>query len=302
MTIQLRKPPTKKLPHEKLRDIDPYTGCVMIGGDEVAGLTQKEGNIVASEIEKYYDPKPRDIKGNPVYKGMEVEGGTVHTWCVFGDGSWDLYDEDYVPIQSGGLCDLIRLPEPKVLDADGVPTKKGDKVWDLTPETRDTPFWNGELWVVDITKDNIVVAPFPGSGATLSAPSRCFSHARPQYDRNGVLCKPGDTVFGLGREQHRYKVLSEELDVEKCEPYNHGRFTLPCLDLTEGDESVCFLDPRMVSHKEPGSYEELQEMLREESPKGDGDSYEKLRDDLKRKYGSNSQWVERLTAIMERDA
>lgn len=129
MTIQLRKPPTKKLPHEKLRDIDPYTGCVMIGGDEVAGLTQKEGNIVASEIEKYYDPKPRDIKGNPVYKGMEVEGGTVHTWCVFGDGSWDLYDEDYVPIQSGGLCDLIRLPEPKVLDADGVPTKKGETVW-----------------------------------------------------------------------------------------------------------------------------------------------------------------------------
>lgn len=30
--------------------------------------------------------------------------------------------------------------------------------------------------------------------------------------------------------------------------------------------------------------------------------HEKLRDDLKRKYGSNSQWVERLTAIMERDA
>ncbi len=129
-----------------------------------------------------------------------------------------------------------------------------------------------------------------------------ISHTRPQYDCNGVLCKRGDIVFGLGREQHRYKVLSEELDVEKCEPYNHGRFTLPCLDLTEGDESVCFLDPRMVSHKEPGSYEELQEMLREESPKGDGDSYEKLRDDLKRKYGSNSQWVKRLTALVERDA
>ena len=57
-----------------------------------------------------------------------------------------------------------------------------------------------------------------------------------------------------------------------------------------------------MSHKEPGSYEELQEMLREESPKGDGDSYEKLRDDLKRKYGSNSQWVKRLTALVERDA
>ena len=140
----------------------------------------------------------------------------------------------------------------------------------------------------------------------MSAPSRCFSHTRPQYDRDGLLCKRGDIVFGLGREQHRYKVLSEERDVEKCEPYDHGRFTLPCLDLTEGDESVCFLDPRMVSHKEPGSYEELQGILQEESP--EEDSYQKLRDDMLKwccrpahPGEAVKQWADRLTAMMERD-
>lgn len=293
-----------RLPHERLRSKPAIERrCIVADSGTLVPIVNRDAmSALADDIEKYYDPKPRDPEGNPVHKDMEVDGGVVSHWSVSEDGSWTIFDDDYEEIQCGDKDEPIRLPELKVLDADGVPTKKGDKVWDLTPETRDNPFWNGELWVVDITKDNIVVAPFPGSGATLSAPSRCFSHARPQYDRNGVLCKPGDTVFGLGREQHRYKVLSEELDVEKCEPYNHGRFTLPCLDLTEGDESVCFLDPRMVSHKEPGSYEELQEMLREESPKGDGDSYEKLRDDLKRKYGSNSQWVKRVTAIMERDA
>ena len=140
----------------------------------------------------------------------------------------------------------------------------------------------------------------------MEAPARCFSHARPQYDRDGVLCKPGDTVFGLGREQHRYKVLLEERDVEKCEPYDHGRFTLPCLDLTDGDECVSFLDPRMVSHKEPGSYEELQEMLCKES--SEEDSYKKVRDDL---LAAQENWdgdpnnllvyADRITALMEQE-
>ncbi len=133
MTIKLRKPPMKKLPHEKLRDIDPYTGCVMIGGDEVVGLTQKEGDIIADEIEKYYDPKPRDPEGNPVHKDMEVEGGVVKHWSVSEDGSWTIFDNDYEEIQCGDKDEPIRVPKPKVLDADGVPCKKGETVW-LTDE------------------------------------------------------------------------------------------------------------------------------------------------------------------------
>lgn len=191
-------------------------------------------------------------------------------------------------------------------DCDGRPTRLGDKMWDIRLGVKDNPFWGRRLTVVEVTEANIVVAPSLGSGATLSAPAYYFSHEQPHFDSQGIRCKRGDIVFGLGREQHRYKVLSEELDVEKCEPYNHGRFTLPCLDLTEGDESVCFLDPNMVSHTEPGSYEELQGMLREESPKGDEDSYEKLRDEMNAVNGpigtiTVGKWADRLTSLMERD-
>lgn len=283
----------KKLLHERLREWadstegDKYPSTKMLyatiesdhaplGADD----ERKAFHLLADEIEKYYIPRPRFEDGEPVQFGdsfiqkcvnEEVELDKIGISLFTKDGLNMVWFPD----------EVVPRPEPKVLDADGVPTKKGDKVWDITQEVRDNPFWGGELLVVDVTEDNIVVTPSLGCGATMSASSSCFSHTLPQYDCNGVLCKRGDIVFGLGREQHRYKVLSEELDVEKCEPYNHGRFTLPCLDLTEGDESVCFLDPRMVSHKEPGSYEELQEMLREESPKGDGDSYEKLRDGLR---------------------
>lgn len=43
----------------------------MIGGDEVVGLTQKEGDIIADEIEKYYIPRPRYEDGEPVQFGKE---------------------------------------------------------------------------------------------------------------------------------------------------------------------------------------------------------------------------------------
>lgn len=299
----------KKLLHERLyAAAEDYIRTGNVCHIDVFGkpiyMSSDLANTLADEIGRCYIPRPRFEDWEPVQFGDEFVDHNGHNQTL-SSLTYTKGGHDYVSLNGWTKQRIdgpVKRPEPKVLDADGVPTKKGDKVWDITQEVRDNPFWGGELLVVDVTEDNIVVTPSPGCGATMSAPSSCFSHTRPQYDCNGVLCKRGDIVFGLGRELHRYKVLSEELDVEKCEPYNHGRFTLPCLDLTEGDESVCFLDPRMVSHKEPGSYEELQEMLREESPKGDGDSYEKLRDDLKRKYGSNSQWVKRLTAIMERYA
>lgn len=128
MTIQL-EPPVKPLLHERVRDIDPYTGNVMIGGEAV-GLTQEEGNIVADEIEKYYQQLPRDPEGNPVYKGMEIEGGIVDGWEIDSEGYWRLYVKEHsIAVQQGDKDTPICLPEPKVLDAEGVSCKKGETVW-----------------------------------------------------------------------------------------------------------------------------------------------------------------------------
>ena len=299
----------KKLLHERAREFaeaswDGVIGSIGKDSDAPIILDRDSATNLANEVETDYQPKPRDTEGNSVHEGMEVEGGTVFTWRIFSDGSWDLLNSSFEVIQSGGCDDPIRLPPPISLDANGKPTRKGDKVWDIRIEMKDNPFWGRQLTVVEVTEAGIVVAPSLESGATMSAPAHHFSHERPQFDRQGIRCAPGDIVFGLGREQHRYKVLSEELDVEKCEPYDHGRFTLPCLDLTEGDESVCFLDPSMVSHKEPESYEELQGMLHKEG--SEEDSYEKLRDEMRATEGpvgtiTAGKWADRLTALMERD-
>lgn len=135
MTIKLRKPPMKKLPHEKLRDIDPYTGCVMIGGDEVVGLTQKEGDIIADEIEKYYIPRPRYEDGEPCNIGDEVEFSEpagVKKVLSFIAG------EDGITFANVGLSSgpvaiyagKVKRPKPKVLDADGVKINPPCKAWD----------------------------------------------------------------------------------------------------------------------------------------------------------------------------
>lgn len=85
-------------------------------------------------------------------------------------------------------------------------------------------------------------------------------------DADGVEIKAGDTVW--------VKHSGVKQVITRVENGNvHGNV---------GHEPTP-LDPTCLTHREP-------------------DSLEKMRDDLKRKYGSNSAWVKRLTAIMERDA
>lgn len=120
----------KKLLHERLR---VHRGGNDVfhcdNGKSVLALWPSEADAIALEIEKYYDPKPRDPEGNPVHKDMEVEGGVVSHWSVSEDGSWTIFDNDYEEIQCGDKDEPIRLPEPKMLDADGVEIKVGDKVY-----------------------------------------------------------------------------------------------------------------------------------------------------------------------------
>lgn len=134
----------KKLLHERLREIAPRISksCDDDWGiDElreamnVACYSTYQSDLentvlaIADEIEKYYDPKPRDPEGNPVHKDMEVEGGVVSHWNVYEDGSWSVSDSYYEEIQCGNKDEPIRLPEPKILDADGVEINVGDTVW-----------------------------------------------------------------------------------------------------------------------------------------------------------------------------
>lgn len=141
----------KKLPHEKLREaakteanIHNYYPCVVAAKDfgamdDTRYTTEvKMLNAIADEIEKYYIPRPRFDDGEPVHFDDRFYSGYTHaietvSSMKFTPGGFKL---------NGGLRydygEPVRrcLPEPKVLDADGVETKVGDTVWSLKDSTK----------------------------------------------------------------------------------------------------------------------------------------------------------------------
>lgn len=103
-------------------------------------------------------------------------------------------------------------------------------------------------------------------------------------DADGVEIKEDDTMFGTGREQHRYTVQSPySINKEVGE-----RFCVRCYDHDEGN--IVWCDPSMLTHREP-------------------DSLEKLLNDI-RDYLANGvvidrrirPWEQRLAALIERGA
>lgn len=139
----------KKLLHERLREWainrSPLTAATSdYGIDMFSSLSMKSSDLfkaIANEIEKYYIPRPRFEDGEPVQDSDLIEIGECAVCCVYMDGSWlfnpDKYEDERNPKpwdeQEGRQCNFIKRPEPKVLDADGVPCKKGETVW-LTDE------------------------------------------------------------------------------------------------------------------------------------------------------------------------
>lgn len=123
----------KKLLHERLRNRTRIEqGCIETdSGVTVSALNKNEMLALADEIEKYYIPRPRFDDGEPVHFDDRFHSGYTHaietvSSMKFTPGGFKL---------NGGLRydygEPVRrcLPEPKVLDADGVEIKVGDTVW-----------------------------------------------------------------------------------------------------------------------------------------------------------------------------
>lgn len=71
---------------------------------------------LADEIERQYVPAPHFPDGEPVREGSKVEGGTVGSWSVLDDRSWLIYDNLGRIVQSGGISDFAKRPEPDSLE------------------------------------------------------------------------------------------------------------------------------------------------------------------------------------------
>lgn len=127
----------KKLLHERLREAAKNGVSNIETYDEniVVSLLKDEELSLADEIEKYYIPRPRFEDGEPVQFGdsfiqkcvnVEVELDKIGISLFTKDGLNMVWFPD----------EVVPRPEPKVLDTNGAPCKKGETVWKLVDSTK----------------------------------------------------------------------------------------------------------------------------------------------------------------------
>lgn len=72
-------------------------------------------------------------------------------------------------------------------------------------------------------------------------------------DADGVEIHVGETLYGIGREQHKYEVINPHYIVAEAGEV----FTCLCYDCDDGEE--CHCRPEMLTHTRPDSWERLEE-------------------------------------------
>lgn len=140
----------KELLHERLREWveesriykqSPMSEVYIETNRDWSGISDEEierfiFNHFADEIERYYIPRPRFENGEVLKDGGEIEyygrAETVVSYLVSSDvpvpyATLHLKcgESHNVPLNK-----LLKRPQPKVLDADGVEIDVGDTVWD----------------------------------------------------------------------------------------------------------------------------------------------------------------------------
>lgn len=72
-------------------------------------------------------------------------------------------------------------------------------------------------------------------------------------DADGVEIKVGDTVYGIGRNQHLYEII----DPHHIDPEVGEAFSVRCYDRDESEE--CHCRPELLTHTLPDSWERLED-------------------------------------------
>ena len=144
-----------KLPHEKLREITESKHCLycvksLFGEKSCPDTTcddciRQAAKKLADEIEKYYVPRPRFEDGEPVQFGDDIEiynrsglldSGIIQSFHPNNGRVWILslvgVNHERLVRFDPDTC-VIKRPELKVFDADGVEIKVGDTVWIIEP-------------------------------------------------------------------------------------------------------------------------------------------------------------------------
>lgn len=111
---------------------------IMRAWAEQRGYKWNDGESITQWLDSRFLRLPL-VDGKPLARGMVLEGmnSPVDRFRILSDGSGAALDRSGIviasipPFCSSNRDDTLHLAKPKVLDADGTPTEKGDTVWAL---------------------------------------------------------------------------------------------------------------------------------------------------------------------------
>lgn len=243
-------------------------GTVMMNLIDLMGLSRKirHSECLYALADKI-DAELAQARDLSLRQGAEL-WAKGNDWPDFRDG------EDF-----GAWLDRCALKLP--CDKDGEPWNIGDPVipGNRCESTVTGYSFNGADWFLEYRWCGI------DSYANEFATS-CKRPAPEVLGADGLPLDEDDTVYGMGREQHRYTVQV---------PYSINeavgqRFCVQCYDHDEGNITWC--DPSMLTHTPPDTLERLRDdMYRTVEEWREADSVS---------VTDMNHWANRLTALIER--
>lgn len=221
-------------------------------------------SIIADKI----DAELAEAREESLLRGAEL-WAMANGWPDFKDG------EDF-----GAWLDRCALPRPRF--DDGEPVQLGELVEsNLVGAVR--------VSAIEFTEYETYVKDEPDGDWSTSLEVTTNRLKRPAPEvlgADGLPLNEDDTVYGTGREQHRYTVQV---------PYSINevigqRFCVQCYDHDEGNITWC--DPSMLTHTPPDTLERLRDdMYRTAEEWREADSVS---------VTDMNHWANRLTALIER--
>lgn len=140
-------------------------------------------------------------------------------------------------------------------------TERERQILSMWPRFEDgEPVWYGDE--VDNMRSSVIAVEFFDGSITMSSD---FDHLHLSFgervkrpapkvlDADGVEIRVGDTVYGIGRTQHRFEVI----DPHHIDPEVGEAFSVRCYDRDEHEE--CHCKPKLLTHERPDSWERLEE-------------------------------------------
>lgn len=242
-------------PHVKMFSALAGEDAAMTDYVDRGGLMRQLADKIDAEIVKAYSEK---------LNTCAMRWAKANGWPDFREG------EDF-----GAWLERCAIPRPRF--EDGEPVQFGDDTDKLDGVEKFIFLRNGGCCQMQDADGNICNV-FHGKRVKRRAPE--------VLGADGLPLDEDDTMYGMGREQHRYTVQV---------PYSINevlgqRFCVQCYDHDEGNITWC--DPSMLTHTPPDTLERLRDdMYRTAEEWREADSVS---------VTDMNHWANRLTALIER--